>query len=359
MQRRVLALAIAIAALLSIPSIVPVAAQAACDPENGIGPDGGLPALPPPTEAGATFVDLAQAAAPVDMALDTDTGLLHVVERGANDVVVIDARADAPTIVGSSKVGERPTALALDQASHRLFVANGASCSVTVLDVSEPTPKVLGTLAAASGPRGVAVDPASGQAWTANWKGDAISLIDGRGDPPSLVGDPVSVGPGHVAAAADGSLSRIVLIGDAGLQAFDSATGQAAGPAISLPGGVDVTTDDAGTAWVAQAGSGKVSRIELAGETPALTATSDSVAVEPFDVRFVPGIDRVVVPSRAGEVLFLDPATLQVGERVSSSPALAAALVDEATGRLWMLDYTYHRVWSVPIDEIVAAGVGL
>jgi hypothetical protein len=87
----------------------------------------------------------------------------------------------------------------------------------------------------------------------------------------------------------------------------------------------------------------------MTGETPIVIATTGNVAREPFDVRYVPSIDRVMVPSRNAEVLLLDPSTLELAGRVPSSPTVAAALVDEATRRLWMLDYTYHRVWSLPL----------
>jgi DNA-binding beta-propeller fold protein YncE len=282
------------------------------------------------------------------MVLDEASGRLYVVERGANDVVAIDARADVPAIVGSAKVGERPTALALDQASQRLFVANGSSCSITVLDVSEPAPTILGTLAAATGPRGVAVD-SSGRAWTANWTGDSITLIDGRATPPALSGDAVLMGAGHVAVAVDDTVSRVVVVSDAGLQAFDSTTGQPTGAITVLPGSYDVTTDAVGTAFVVHSLSGQVTRVDLDEDVPVVTATSAAIAQEPFDVRYAPGLDRVVVPSRLGEVLFLHPMTLEVLERIPSSPTVAATVVDETTGRLWMLDYTYHRLWSMPL----------
>ena len=61
-----------------------------------------------------------------------------------------------------------------------------------------------------------------------------------------------------------------------------------------------------------------------------------------------PGSNRLVLPTRSGAVALVNPQTLALAGTVPSSPALTAAAVDPGTCRLWMLDYTYHRVWSVP-----------
>ncbi len=346
-MRVVLSTLVVAAVAVCVASGTP-AQRLACKANNGIGPDGGLAALPPPTAAGARFVDLLQNAAPVDMAIDRSTGRVFVVQRGTNDVAVVNGKADPAQLLSTVRVGARPEAVEFDPRSKRLFVANGAACSVSVLDVRGPTPRLLATLPAASGPRKLALDPKTGLVYTANFTGNTIRVINGRAARPALLPSPLVVGPDHVAVAFEPKSRKLVMVTSQGqLQIFSLARGKAAAAGlVPVDSPIDTTSDGRGFVYVVNLAPGTVTKVDVVKR--AKVKTSPAVGSNPFTITCDPGSNRLVLPTRSGAVALVNPQTLALAGTVPSSPALTAAAVDPGTCRLWMLDYTYHRVWSVP-----------
>ncbi|HEY7537765.1 MAG TPA: YncE family protein [Gaiellaceae bacterium] len=330
----------------------PSARVAACNPDNGIGPDGGLAALPPPTQAGARYLDLDQSAAPVDVELDPASGRLFVVQRGLNSVAVVDGRSAKPRVLATVTVGKRPEQAVLDTKSKRLFVANGASCSVSIFDVRTSTPRLLATLPAAAGPRGLSLDPKTGRVYTANYTGNTIRVIDGRAARPRLLPKPLNIGSGHVAAAVDAKTRRLVLVSSSGqVQTLDLNGGKAPVTGVVSVGGAIGLAGD-GSGYVYSSGSGgQVTKIDVRKAPATQASLSGPLAGGGYSqIRYEQRLKGLLLTSRSpAAVLVVSPATLKAQTTVPSTSALAAARLDPAGCRLWMLDYSYHRIWSVPL----------
>ena len=330
----------------------PAARVVACNPDNGIGPDGGLAALPPPTAAGARYLDLDQSAAPVYVEIDPASGRLFVVQRALNSVAVIDGRAAQPKVLATVTVGNRPEQAVFDAKSKRLFVANGASCSVTVFDVRSATPRLLGTLPSAGGPRGLGLDTKTGYVYTANFTGNTIKVIDGRAPKPRLLPGALNVGAGHVTAAVDAKTRRLVLVSSSGqVQTLDLNGGKAAVTGVvSVGGPIGLAAD--GTGYVYSSGSsGQVTKIDVRKPPATQASLSGTLGGGGYSqIRYEQRAKALLLTSRTpAAVLVVSPATLKATTSVPSTGALAAAALDPVGCRLWMLDYSYHRIWSVPL----------
>jgi len=125
----------------------------------------------------------------------------------------------AGTVLGSTRVGQTPTAMV--RAGDRLLVVNCFNASVTVLDLNL---QVLRTIGVGVQPQRIAISPDGTRALVTNRGNDTVSLIDTR----SLgVVRTTKVGaiPVDVAFSLDGSRAWVACTGDGTVRILDGRSG--------------------------------------------------------------------------------------------------------------------------------------
>lgn len=266
---------------------------------------------------------------------------LHTVVRSdsAADVVVAGGAAwvlddDAGTIRrfdpasgafqgGAVHVAQRPVSVAAGYG--KLWVADAVGNAV--VEVDPATGRVVGQPVAV-GPEPVSVATGEGGVWVASLQASTVSLID-----------PASRSVVASVALPDGAVR--VATGDG--YVWVTGTSDAITRISPKPVGVSLDWDDvrvgqgpigvtaaAGAVWVADSGSGQVSRIDpkslrVTGTYP---ASSDPVAVAVFDGRVW------TADGQTGTVTALDPVTGRPEGRAVDLPGAARRLVVSA-GTLW------------------------
>jgi YVTN family beta-propeller protein len=121
------------------------------------------------------------------IALSADERLLWVVNPGADDVAVIDARSDK--LIKRIKVGDEPQGVALDPANRYAYVANTAAGTVTVIRISDARPRRFkakvardigsqGTFLTGAEPWNIVASPDGRRVYVSNSSQDTITVID-------------------------------------------------------------------------------------------------------------------------------------------------------------------------------------
>jgi len=104
-------------------------------------------------------------AIPCAVAVNSETGMIYVVNYGDDSVTVIDGKLKAAA--GTIKAGHGPQAIAVDSKANRVYVANTHDDSVTVIDGH--TNKVIATVPAGRNPYAITAGSDAGTVYVANF----------------------------------------------------------------------------------------------------------------------------------------------------------------------------------------------
>jgi DNA-binding beta-propeller fold protein YncE len=147
---------------------------------------------------------------PNSVALESDTGRVLVTMAGEPGVsgprvVIVDARADRPSVVGSIPLPADPGAIAIDEQSGRAFVSLPSLGQVAMFERDdEDAYQPAATLESGAFATRLAVDPDTGRLIVSNEgqapdvEGDqgngTISIFDARAPVPEPIGEPIAAG---------------------------------------------------------------------------------------------------------------------------------------------------------------------
>jgi YVTN family beta-propeller protein len=231
--------------------------------------------------------------APVGLAVSPDGRLIYVTNRGSDEVTVIDAKQDPPTVIEPRiKVGYAPVGVAVSPDGDHIYVVNSEGDPVNTNDVGSQCSAcgTLWVLSATDGaqewgvvlgmkPLGVAVSPDGQYVFVTNSEDRNVSIID------TFAQDEVT-----------GVYNRRVAVGEVPI-----------GVAVS-PNGDRV--------FVANRGSSvdgpSVSIIETADDVADYEVTNVEVGISPVGVSVTPDGAEVYVADRGGSVFIIQTADYQV-----------------------------------------------
>lgn len=292
---------------------------------------------------------------PAGVGVYPTTHTAYVANSGADTVSVITSA----TVTATIPVGTQPVGVAVDTVSNKVYVANSGDNTVSVISGGV----VTATVPVGSSPFGVAVDTATTPhtIYVTNSADDTVSVIDAATD---TVTGTIAVGMTPMGVAVDtGTTPSTVYVANAGentVSVIRSGAVTDTIPVRNMPVGVAV---DPAThvAWVADSGSGTVSRIS--GGVPAEIVTGGS----PRGVAVDTVTHNVYVTSSdtSGRVFILSPAglvtdTLMVGvnpDGVAVDSTVPAAYVANS-GSNTVSRITTAPTLTVTTTSLPSGGVG-
>jgi len=118
---------------------------------------------------------------PVAAMLNLDGTLLYVLNRGSNDISVIDVATDTVTTPSIAVGGTSPSSFTLDRKLNRVYVANTGSDSVSIFDAATNPLTPLRTVAVGPAPNRVAVLSDGSKAYVSNTGSNEITEINSTG----------------------------------------------------------------------------------------------------------------------------------------------------------------------------------
>lgn len=270
---------------LAVPGLYPVEVHSSADPTKvavanlAVQPDytTSTNAAPCPNSATAVAtlpVGASANSSPVDVAINTATGIAVVANQATNDVTLIDLTQSTPTVLVQSictaSVGATapcpasgPTGVAIDNLHNLAYVANNASNSIAVVDLAAKAVTQIITTDVQPEPYSIGINPLTERAMIAytatnNGSTSVASLMDLTQSPPAVIAA-IGVAPGATprvavdpnlnwamitagAAPGGGSTLEVVDLSRSTLNFAAPSTGSTPG-AVRTSGTVTVTLD--------------------------------------------------------------------------------------------------------------------
>lgn len=207
---------------LAVPGLYPVEVRSSADPTKvavanlAVQPDytTSTNASPCPNSITAITslpVGASASSGPIDVAINTATGIAVVVNQTTNDVTLIDLTQATPVVVAQSictaNVGATapcptsgPTGVAIDNLHNLAYIANNASNSIAVVDLAAQAVTQIITTDVQPKPYSIGINPITQRAviaYTATNSGSTsvASLMDLTQSPPAIIAA-IGVAPG-------------------------------------------------------------------------------------------------------------------------------------------------------------------
>jgi DNA-binding beta-propeller fold protein YncE len=119
---------------------------------------------------------------PVWAVTSTDSSTAYVLNKGSNDLTVLDIPNGTVKTASIATNGNAPSFMTMDPRRTRLFISNQGSDSVSVFDISHVTPVTLHApvnVGAGASPRAIAVIADGSAVYVANTTANYVTRIDG------------------------------------------------------------------------------------------------------------------------------------------------------------------------------------
>ena len=130
---------------------------------------------------------------PIWAAISADGTQVYVVNRGSNNVSVIDIASQ--TVVATVPTGSGPAYVAVDRGLDRVYVSNRNDNTVSIYDASQTPMALMRTVSVGTSPQAIAVLPDGSRAYVANTGSPFVTEIKSLGFQTSNINvvDPVAV----------------------------------------------------------------------------------------------------------------------------------------------------------------------
>lgn len=154
---------------------------------------------------------------PIAVAVNATTNKIYIVNRGSDDLSVIDGTTNSVVATITDPRAVAPVTVAVNPATNTIYVANSQSKNLTVIDGA--TDSVLATIPVGTSPSEVAVDSETNFIYVANagnsQAGDPgnVTVIDGTTNATTTLTDPKAVNP---TAIAVNSVTNTIYVANAG-----------------------------------------------------------------------------------------------------------------------------------------------
>lgn len=274
---------------------------------------------------------------PIALAVNPATNRIYVVNKGSNNLGVIDGNTNNIVYVNT---GSTPVAVVVNTVTNRIYVANSGGTTVTAVDgaSNNTSPITVG-----NGPIALAMNPATNRIYALN-SDSTVSVIDGAANQ-SI--DTVTVAGGSTSLALNPVTNKIYTAAVAGVTVIDGANDSTLTiPLAGIP--IALAVNPITNTVYEVNHTGAINAID--GDTNAITAITLPVSVA--GVAINPVTNKIYAQGTQDALAIYDPvantsAKIITNNQIGSARGVA---IDTAANRIYMS----LNIGSTPLSAAVA-----